>query len=209
MDLRRSRFGSCRCGTVTPRNASLTSSMSTLRKIKRALRGEVNLTVAGLEALRRTRISIQQRFENHNPDHLNLCSKVDRQPKLFTIETPEDPELLALADRLVNEPPVEWNRDPRSGYLWPLDYHRDLKLMRTDGSDVRVVWELNRLGHFITLGHAYKLTKDERFTAAFVQQLQSWTTQNPYNHGPNWQCAMEVALRAISLIAAREMFRES
>ena len=183
--------------------------MGTLRKIKRALRGEVNLTVAGFEALRRTRNSIQKRFESKDPDPLNLCSKVDRQPRFFAVETPDDPELLERANRLIAEPPLEWNRDPRSGYLWPLDYHRDLKLMRTDGSDIRVVWELNRLGHFLTLGHAYKLTKDERFTAAFMQQLQSWTKQNPYNHGPNWQCAMEVALRAINLIAAREMFRES
>ena len=183
--------------------------MGTLGKIKRALRGEVKLTVAALEALRRTRISIQRRFESSEPNPLNLCSKVDRQPKFFNIETPDDPDLLALADRLVSEPPVEWNRDARSGYLWPLDYHRDLKLMRSDGSDIRIVWELNRLGHFLTLGHAYKLTKDERFATAFVDQLRSWYEQNPYGRGPNWQCAMEVALRAINLIAAREMFRES
>lgn len=183
--------------------------MGTLGKIKRALRGEVKLTVAGLEALRRTGTSLQRRFESKDPGPLQLSSKVDRQPKFFTIETPDDPELLARANRLVSEPPVEWNRDPRSGYLWPLDYHRDLKLMRTDGSDIRIVWELNRLGHFLTLGHAYQLTKDERFTTAFVDQLRSWYEQNPYGRGPNWQCAMEVALRAINLIAAREMFRQS
>ena len=183
--------------------------MGTLGKIKRALRGEVKLTVAALEAFRRTGTSLQRRFESKDPSPLQLSSKVHRQPKFFTIETPDDPELLARANRLVSEPLVEWNRDPRSGYLWPLDHHRDLKLMRTDGSDIRIVWELNRLGHFITLGHAYKLTKDERFATAFVEQLRSWYEQNPYGRGPNWQCAMEVALRAINLIAAREMFRES
>lgn len=183
--------------------------MGTLKKIKRALRGEVKLTVAALEAFRRTRISIEKRFESKVPDPLNLCSRVDSQPKFFSIQTADDPDLLRLANRLVSEPPIEWNRDPRSGYLWPLDYHHDLKLMRTDGSDIRIVWELNRLGHFITLGHAYKLTKDERFATAFIDQLRSWNEQNPYGRGPNWQCAMEVALRAINLIAAREMFRDS
>ncbi len=183
--------------------------MGTLGKIKRALRGEVKLTVAALEALRRTGNSLQRRFESKDPDPLQLSSKVHRQPKFFAIETPDDPELLALANRLVSEPPVEWNRDPRSGYLWPLDHHRDLKLMRNDGSDIRIVWELNRLGHFLTLGHAYQLTKDETFATAFLDQLRSWYEQNPYGRGPNWQCAMEVALRAINLIAAREMFRES
>ena len=162
--------------------------MGTLRKIKRALRGEVKLTVAALEAFRRTRTSLQKRFESQDPDPLNLCSKVDRQPKFFNIETPDDPELLALANRLASEPSVEW---------------------RPEISDIRVVWEMNRLGRFITLGHAYKLTNDERFATAFVNQLRSWNEQNPYGRGPNWQCAMEVALRAINLIAAREMFRES
>ena len=184
--------------------------MGTLRKIKRAVRGEVKLTTAVLEALRRTRASFESRKERANLDSevpLDLCSP-RRHAKFFTLETHEDPELLALADQLIARE-FDWNRDPRSGYLWPLDYHRDIKLMRSDGSDVRVVWELNRLGHFITLGRAYALTKDERFTTAFLQQLRSWNEANPYGRGPNWTCAMEVALRAINLIAAREVFRDS
>jgi hypothetical protein len=184
--------------------------MGTLRKIKRAIRGEVKLTVAALEVLRRTRASWRQRNERSSLDRedpLKLRSPV-RQTRFFLNETGEDPELLALADQLIHQE-FEWNRDPRSGYLWPLDYHRDIKLMRSDGSDIRVVWELNRLAHFITLGRAYKLTKDEKFTVAFMEQLRSWCEQNPYGRGPNWQCAMEVALRAVNLIAAREMFRES
>jgi hypothetical protein len=187
--------------------------MGTLGKIKRALRGEVKLTTAALETLRRTRVSMQSRKERASVDRenfnaLNLCDNVDRKAKLFAIQTDDDPQLLALADQLVHQE-FDWNRDPRSGYRWPLDYHRDIKLMRTDGSDIRIVWELNRLGHFITLARAYKLTKDERFTAAFLEQLRSWHQQNPYGRGPNWTCAMEVALRAINLTVAREMFRES
>src|SRR5688572_18362627 len=185
--------------------------MGTLRKIKRALRGEIDPTTAALEVLRRTRASWQQGKERANLDKeepLDLRAP-DREAKLFLTETDDDPQLLALANQLVEQREIEWNRDPRSAYLWPLDYHRDIKLMRSDGSDIRVVWELNRLAHFITLGRAYKLTKDERFTAAFLEQLRSWNEQNPYLRGPNWQCAMEVALRAINLIVARDLFRES
>src|ERR1041384_5486820 len=104
---------------------------------------------------------------------------------------------------------LQWRRDPRSGYEWPLDYHRDIKLLRTDGSDVRVLWELNRLGHFLTLARSYSLTRDERYAAEFFTQLQSWIEQNPYGRGPNWNCAMEVALRAMNLLAAFEVFRHS
>ena len=179
--------------------------MGTLRKIKRALRGEVKLSTAALEALRRTRASFESRRERANldkQDSLNLCSP-DRVAKFIPLESAEAPEPITFDE------PIEWNRDPRSGYLWPLDYHRDIKLMRSDGSDVRNVWELNRLGHFISLGRAYRLSRDEKLTEEFLQQLRSWSEQNPYGRGPNWMCAMEVALRAVNLIAARELFRES
>lgn len=187
--------------------------MGTLGKIKRALRGEVNLTVAGLEALRRTRVSFQNRSERANLDKEEpltlLANDGYREANFFPGHSFENAELLALANKLVDQQSIEWNRDPRSGYLWPLNYHRDIKLMRSDGSDVRVVWELNRLGHLITLARAYSITADDRFTDAFLKQSQSWSEQNPYGRGPNWTCAMEVALRAINLLAAHETFRRS
>ncbi|HEX7294142.1 MAG TPA: alginate lyase family protein [Pyrinomonadaceae bacterium] len=104
---------------------------------------------------------------------------------------------------------IEWRRDPVSGFTSPLTYHRDVQLIRADGSDARVLWELNRLAHLITLGQAYAVTRDEKFTNEFLSQLRSWTEQNPYGLGPNWHCAMEVALRAMNLLAAFELFRES
>ena len=104
---------------------------------------------------------------------------------------------------------TQWRRDPLSNYVWPLDYHRDIKLLRTDGSDIRVLWELNRLGHFLPLACAYASTHDEKYSAEFIAQLKSWNEQNPYGRGPNWTCAMEVALRAINLLAAFEVFRYS
>ena len=104
---------------------------------------------------------------------------------------------------------IEWRRDPVSGFVSPLTYHRDVQLIRDDGSDVRVLWELNRLSHLITLGQAYAVTRDEKFTTEFLSQLLSWIEQNPYGLGPNWHCAMEVALRAMNLLAAFELFRES
>ena len=175
--------------------------MGTLRKIRRALRGEVKLTTAARETLRRARLALQLRFENRNPDPLNLCSP-NRTAKFFLPESNEDTQITF-------EPPAAWNRDPRSGYHWPLDYHRDIQLMRSDSSDVRIVWELNRLGHFIPLARTYRRSHDEKLVDQFLTQLRSWNEQNPYGRGPNWTCAMEVALRAINLLAAFHFFRES
>ncbi len=104
--------------------------------------------------------------------------------------------------------PIDWRRDLISNEVWPLDYHVDLNLAR-ESMDVRVLWELNRLSHFVTLGRAYAVTRDELLAEEFFVQLESWRMQNPVGRGPSWACAMEVALRAMNLLAAFELFRSS
>jgi Heparinase II/III N-terminus/Heparinase II/III-like protein len=114
--------------------------------------------------------------------------------------------LLGFGDKCFGEAEIQWNRDPSSRFSWPLDYHADINLMRNDGSDVRVVWELNRCAHFITLGRAYAITNDDKISEAFFRQLDSWREQNPVARGANWNCAMEVALRAMNLLGAFGLF---
>jgi Heparinase II/III N-terminus/Heparinase II/III-like protein len=117
--------------------------------------------------------------------------------------------LLGYGDKHFGGEQINWLRDPVSGANWPLDYHADINLARNDGSDARVLWELNRLSHFITLGRAYRLTGDETFAAEVFAQCDGWREQNPVARGPNWACAMEVALRAMNLLASLELFRSS
>jgi hypothetical protein len=104
---------------------------------------------------------------------------------------------------------IAWRRDPLSGRIWPLEYHAEIELMPSDGSDVRVLWELNRLGHFIGLGRTFAITGDDAFAREIFLQLESWHAQNPIGLGPNWSCAMEVALRATNLLAAFTLCRNS
>ena len=104
---------------------------------------------------------------------------------------------------------IQWCKDPLSGFLWPLDYHQEISLIRSDGSDARVLWELNRLGHLLTLAQAYFVSKDERISGECFEQLRSWSRQNPYGRGVNWTCAMEVALRVMNLLAVFELVRHS
>ena len=101
---------------------------------------------------------------------------------------------------------IDWLREPISGVRWPAEHHSKIEFIRGDGSDIRVLWELNRLGHLLTLGRAFALTGDEDLAGEFFGQLESWQAQNRFGFGPNWTCAMEVSLRAINLIAAMQMF---
>src|SRR5258707_13336609 len=117
--------------------------------------------------------------------------------------------LLGFGEKCFGAGEIDWNLDPLSGFDWPAAYHADINLIRGDGSDARVVWELNRLTHFITLGRAYAVTGNDKFSAEFFRQLASWRTQNPVARGVNWTCAMEVALRALNLLAAFALFRHS
>jgi len=114
--------------------------------------------------------------------------------------------LLGLEGKCFGAGEIDWNLDPFSGYDWPLAHHAEINLIRNDGSDVRVVWELNRLAQLITLGRAYAVTDNQRFSAEFFRQLGTWREQNPVGRGVNWNCAMEVALRAMNLLAAFELF---
>lgn len=104
---------------------------------------------------------------------------------------------------------IDWLRDPYSGVRWPLEHFARTPLVITPGADVRAVWELNRLQHLVVLARAYILTNDERCAREFVLQLASWNEQNPPRFGPNWKVAMEAALRAVNILTALEMFRES
>ncbi|MFN2532433.1 MAG: alginate lyase family protein [Pyrinomonadaceae bacterium] len=104
---------------------------------------------------------------------------------------------------------INWHRDPLSGRIWPLEYHADICLRYDDGSDVRVLWEQNRLGHLLTLGRAYALTHNDDFARQFFIQIESWRKANPVGRGVNWSCAMEVALRAMNVLAALDLFRDA
>ncbi|HEY6802622.1 MAG TPA: alginate lyase family protein [Pyrinomonadaceae bacterium] len=163
-------------------------------------------------------------FQNRRDPHFfpgfTSESLIQRQQELFPAETEQ---LLNAANQIVDQHAwpllgfglrsfgneIEWSKDPLSGFNWPLVYHRDLQLIRNDGSDARVLWELNRLGHLLTLARAYVITNDEKFSAEAFAQIRSWANQNPYGRGVNWNCAMEVALRAMNLIAIFELLKKS
>ena len=102
-----------------------------------------------------------------------------------------------------------WRLDPLTGKDWGIEYHADIVVYQNDGADIRILWELNRFGHAVTLALAFAITDDENYAETFFTQIEIWMQQNPYARGANWNCAMEVALRAVNLLAAFDIFRHS
>ncbi len=246
--------------------------MNVVRKIKRALRGDVSPRVVTLEVARRARVAFGARrerasltkaaaigdiantharlspaFVQLDADALLTHFRTSREPRFLRgfseaasanfdarqiFDELETDELIAQADAIVEDGrwPLlgfgafdfgrapDWLRDPVSGLSWPLAYHRDVAIVRDDDSDIRVLWELNRLAHLVTLGRAHAATRDGsdgnnissgRYAAEFFRQVRRWRASNPLGFGPNWTCAMEVALRAVNLLAAFQFFRSA
>lgn len=166
--------------------------------------------------------SLAELLKHFRSRNTALFSCVDRTTasKHFPTDTSS---LLARAELIVNGSKWElagfgtleftgdncWRRDPLGTKDWGLDHHADIILFSNDGADIRALWELNRFGHAVTLACAFTLTRDERYAETFFAQIEEWTRQNPYGLGANWQCAMEVALRAINLLASFDLVRDS
>jgi hypothetical protein len=211
-----------------------TAALEMLRRVRAALARRREL--AGLATLDRQPARLRADFAHLSPPELLEHFRSRQTPEFFPgfaggaqqtaalqqeLFPDETAELINQAKRIANDHcwpllgfgekcfgvgEIDWNLDPLSGYDWPLAHHAEINLSRDDGSDVRLVWELNRMAQFITLGRAYAVTDNQRFSTEFFRQLASWREQNPVGRGVNWNCAMEVALRAMNLLAAFELF---
>src|SRR5215475_2718924 len=106
--------------------------------------------------------------------------------------------------------PIDWMFDPVSGKCAPVLHWSKLSALNPlCGGDPKVVWELNRHSHFVTLGQAYWLTNDSRFAAGFRDQVSDWIDANPVGMGINWASSLEVAFRSISWLWATQMLVDS
>lgn len=101
--------------------------------------------------------------------------------------------------------PPAWNVDFVSGFAWLSAPSADVNVLRFDGSDVKVPWELSRLQFLPVLGKAWALTHDARYRTAATRLVDDWIEQNPVGLGLNWRLAIEASLRAMSLAMLLEL----
>ncbi|HEX5832418.1 MAG TPA: hypothetical protein VFY34_01110, partial [Pyrinomonadaceae bacterium] len=97
--------------------------MALVRKLKRALRGEVKLTTAAREAIRRSRVAASSRRERANLDKnfpLSLAPAFERMgaPELLTHFRERTPLLFSIRQNpssltsVSESEEIEWRRDP-------------------------------------------------------------------------------------------------
>lgn len=95
---------------------------------------------------------------------------------------------------------IDWALDFKSGTQWALRGSLGLPVNDLENpSDIKVPWELSRLQWLLPVGQIYVLEGDEKYAVFARAIIEDWIIANPICRGPNWICAMDVALRGISI----------
>jgi hypothetical protein len=98
---------------------------------------------------------------------------------------------------------IDWHLDAVSGRRAPRKVWYKIPFLDFSvAGDHKVVWELNRHQHLVSLAKAYLLTHDDRFALELMAQWRHWRQENPYPLGINWASSLEVAFRSLSWIWA-------
>lgn len=106
--------------------------------------------------------------------------------------------------------PINWHLEPVSGKQAPRSHWSKINYLDVDVvGDKKVIWELNRHQHFLTLGRAYWYTGDERYAETFIAHINAWIDQNPPKIGINWASNLEVSFRAITWLWSLYFFKNS
>ncbi|MCQ2496143.1 MAG: heparinase II/III family protein [Lachnospiraceae bacterium] len=72
--------------------------------------------------------------------------------------------------------------------------------------DIKVIWEISRFSHLVTLARAYYITNQIKYYNAFSSQIDSWVEHNPYSYGANYKCGQECSIRMVNLLLAYSAF---
>ena len=110
----------------------------------------------------------------------------------------------------VQEPEIDWQRDPASGKATPRTFS-----LRIDFRDplavgsIKNIWEKNRHHHLTVLAEAYALTGAERYALEATDQILQWINDNPFLTGANWISPLECGIRLVSWVWCERLLRTS
>ncbi|MGH9573468.1 MAG: alginate lyase family protein [Candidatus Acidiferrales bacterium] len=94
---------------------------------------------------------------------------------------------------------IDWHLDAVNGRTAPrVPWYQVPYLAFDQVGDHKIIWELNRHQHLLTLAKAYRLTQNKDYANELIAQWYHWQEQNPYPIGINWASSLEVAFRSLS-----------
>jgi len=102
-------------------------------------------------------------------------------------------------EKLDYGPVIDWHFDPVHRKHSPLKPWFKINFLdfQTVG-DHKIIWELNRHQHLVTLAKVWRLTGARAYATELTNQWYSWQKANPYPLGINWASTLEVAFRSLS-----------
>jgi hypothetical protein len=96
-------------------------------------------------------------------------------------------------------PEIDWHLDAVHAKRAPQRPWYKIRYLDSDEvGDSKIIWELNRHQHLVTLAKAYRVTGQLQYALELFEQWYGWQEQNPYPVGINWASSLEVAFRSLS-----------
>jgi hypothetical protein len=92
---------------------------------------------------------------------------------------------------------VDWHLDPVHQRRAPMTFWTTVPFLDPACGDHKIIWELNRHQHWLTLGRAFWLTGEVRFRERAVAELGAWLETNPPLTGINWSSMLELGFRTL------------
>lgn len=89
-----------------------------------------------------------------------------------------------------------------------LDFKDHIDWLAQIGDDPESVYSFNRMRYWISLGQAYALTGDEKYSTAFVSQARSWIREVPISVKKAWR-TIEAGIRMENWMKAIAYFEAS
>jgi len=102
-----------------------------------------------------------------------------------------------------------------AGKSWPREPYLEFRANNYDFDskkyigDIKLPWELNKHLYLQDLAKAYLVSKDEKYTQEFIDQIEDWLKENPYEVGVNWTEGLIASHRALSWIISLGAFIKS
>jgi hypothetical protein len=107
--------------------------------------------------------------------------------------------------------PIDWQRDYKSGYRW--FGQLSSKIQRNNlpiGADLKAPWELSRMQFLPQLASfaTSSIENREKILLEFKNIVLDFIAVNVPGFGVNWECTMDVAIRATNILVAYDLLRQ-